>query len=76
MYCLILIEKPLKIKNTLLLLLVFSFGCASVFSQQGKVDPTFNTYDNGLLGDGFDNTVRTLSVQDDGKASFWNAGVL
>ena len=67
MYCLILIEKPLKIKNTLLLLLVFSFGCASVFSQQGKVDSTFNTYDDGLLGDGFDNTVRTLSVQDDGK---------
>ena len=67
MYCLILIEKPLKIKNTLLLLLVFSFSCASVFSQQGKVDPTFNTYDDGLLGDGFDNTVRTLSVQDDGK---------
>jgi hypothetical protein len=66
-YCLILIEKPLKIKNTLLLLLVFNFGCASVFSQQGKVDPTFNTYDDGLLGDGFDNTVRTLSVQDDGK---------
>ena len=67
MYCLILIEKPLKIKNTLLLLLVFSFSCASVFSQQGNVDPTFNTYDDGLLGDGFDNTVRTLSVQDDGK---------
>ena len=67
MYCLILIEKPLKIKNTLLLLLVFSFSCASDFSQQGKVDPTFNTYDDGLLGDGFDNTVRTLSVQDDGK---------
>ena len=60
MYCLILIEKPLKIKNTLLLLLVFSFSCASVFSQQGKVDPTFNTYDDGLLGDGFDNTVRKL----------------
>ncbi|VXA95453.1 conserved exported hypothetical protein [Flavobacterium sp. 9R] len=57
----------MKIKNILLLLLVFSFSCASVFSQQGKVDPTFNTYDDGLLGDGFDNTVRTLSVQDDGK---------
>ncbi|MEM0575238.1 T9SS sorting signal type C domain-containing protein [Flavobacterium polysaccharolyticum] len=57
----------MKIKNILLLLLIFSFGCASVFGQQGKVDPTFNTYDDGLLGDGFDNTVRTLSVQGDGK---------
>ncbi|MGL2988073.1 T9SS sorting signal type C domain-containing protein [Flavobacterium sp. RSSA_27] len=57
----------MKIKKTLFFLLVFSFGCASVFGQQGKVDPTFNTYDDGLLGDGFDNTVRTLSAQDDGK---------
>ncbi|WP_348811894.1 T9SS sorting signal type C domain-containing protein [Flavobacterium maritimum] len=38
-----------------------------VYSQQGKIDPTFNTYDDGLLGDGFDNTVRTLSLQGDGK---------
>jgi len=58
---------PLKIKNTLLLFLVFSFGCTPVFCQQGKVDPTFNTYDDGFLGDGFDNTVRTLSIQPDGK---------
>ena len=58
---------PLTIKNTLLLILVFSFGCTPVFGQQGKVDPTFNTYDDGLLGDGFDNTVRSLAVQPDGK---------
>lgn len=58
---------PLKTKNTLLLFLVLSFGCIPVFGQQGKVDPTFNTYDDGLLGDGFDDTVRTLVVQPDGK---------
>ncbi len=37
------------------------------YSQQGKVDTNFNTYDDGLLGDGFDNTIRTLSMQTDGK---------
>lgn len=34
-------------------------------AQQGKVDPTFNTLDDGLFGDGFDNIVRTLSIQSD-----------
>jgi uncharacterized delta-60 repeat protein len=34
-------------------------------AQQGKVDVTFNTLDDGLNGDGFDNTVRTLSLQAD-----------
>lgn len=34
-----------------------------LYAQQGKVDITFNTFDNGLSGDGFDNTVRTLSLQ-------------
>ena len=37
------------------------------FSQQGKSDVTFNTYDDGLLGDGFDGTVRTVALQTDGK---------
>lgn len=37
------------------------------YSQQGKIDAAFNSYDDGLLGDGFDNTVRTLSIQSDGK---------
>ena len=36
-------------------------------SQQGKSDATFNVYDDGLQGDGFDNTVRTVSLQTDGK---------
>ena len=34
-------------------------------AQQGKVDVTFNALDDGLNGDGFDNTVRTLSLQAD-----------
>lgn len=36
-------------------------------AQQGKVDITFNAIDNGLKGDGFDKTIRTLSVQSDEK---------
>lgn len=36
-----------------------------LLAQQGKVDAYFNTLDNGLNGDGFDNTVRTLSIQSD-----------
>jgi uncharacterized delta-60 repeat protein len=34
-------------------------------AQQGKVDVTFNTIDDGLIGDGFDNTVRSLTLQAD-----------
>ena len=41
------------------------FGKAVIYSQQGKVDVTFNTLDDGLTGDGFDNVVRTLSLQPD-----------
>jgi len=36
-----------------------------VHAQQGKVDVTFNTIDDGSIGDGFDNAVRTLSLQGD-----------
>jgi uncharacterized delta-60 repeat protein len=35
--------------------------------QQGMVDSTFNTYDDGHLGDGFDNIVRTVALQQDGN---------
>ncbi|MDR7209517.1 calcium-binding protein [Flavobacterium piscis] len=35
-------------------------------AQQGKLDSDFNTFDDGFTGDGFDNTVRTLSLQSDG----------
>ena len=49
-------------------LIVFSIlFLNSIYSQQGKVDPNFNTYDDGLLGDGFDNAVRVVSLQPDGK---------
>lgn len=39
----------------------------AAYSQQGKSDATFNTFDDGLLGDGFDNAVRTTALQADGK---------
>lgn len=45
---------------------VFLFSNVA-FSQQGKSDVTFNTYDDGLLGDGFDGIVRTVALQTDGK---------
>jgi uncharacterized delta-60 repeat protein len=35
-------------------------------AQQGLLDNTFNTADDGLQGDGFDNTVRTVALQADG----------
>ena len=38
-----------------------------LLAQQGKVDVNFNTLDDGLNGDGFDNIVRTLSMQPDQK---------
>ena len=43
------------------------FFICPAYSQQGKVDVAFNTFDDGLQGDGFDNTVRTVSLQADGK---------
>ena len=54
------------IKNIFLSLVLFLlFTNPNLLAQQGKVDVTFNTIDDGLNGDGFDNTVRTLSVQSD-----------
>ncbi len=47
------------------MLLLGSFGKAKIYGQQGKVDITFNTLDDGSTGDGFDNVVRTLFVQPD-----------
>lgn len=49
-----------------LVLLIFPFSTA-VFSQQGKVDITFNPIDDGVKGDGFDAAVRTLYLQSDQK---------
>ena len=39
----------------------------TAYCQEGIVDATFNTYDDGLLGDGFDSNVRTVSLQSDGN---------
>ena len=50
----------------LISLLLLNFLCKTqIYAQQGKVDVTFNTLDDGLTGDGFDNTVRALFVQPD-----------
>lgn len=56
------------IKNLLLLIIftVVNINSGS-YAQQGKVDLTFNLIDNGLNGDGFDKTIRTLSLQQDQK---------
>jgi uncharacterized delta-60 repeat protein len=45
--------------------LIFTALPLNVIGQQGKVDATFNTLDDGLKGDGFDNVVRTLLLQSD-----------
>jgi uncharacterized delta-60 repeat protein len=52
------------IKKILFSLILFlPFISLELLAQQGKVDTYFNTIDDGLNGDGFDNTVRTLSIQ-------------
>jgi uncharacterized delta-60 repeat protein len=53
----------------IILLVIFIGLCSKseIYSQQGKIDRTFNTLDDGSIGDGFDNTVRTLSIQSDEK---------
>ena len=50
------------------LIVLFNFLLQNkVYPQQGKSDSTFNLFDDGTQGDGFDNTVRTVSLQSDGK---------
>ena len=56
--------------KTILVYFAIVFGLLfqnKAYSQQGKSDATFNVYDDGLQGDGFDNTVRTVSLQPDSK---------
>ncbi|MDI5897922.1 T9SS sorting signal type C domain-containing protein [Flavobacterium yafengii] len=56
--------------KTILVYFAIVFGLLfqnKAYSQQGKSDATFNVYDDGLQGDGFDNTVRTVSLQTDSK---------
>ena len=51
-------------------LFIFAFffsGNPYLFAQQGKVDNTFNTFDDGTKGDGFNDPVRTLLLQRDGN---------
>jgi uncharacterized delta-60 repeat protein len=47
-----------------IVLLIFFYN-SPLFAQQGKVDITFNALDDGQNGDGFDATIRTLSLQSD-----------
>ncbi|WP_230392535.1 T9SS sorting signal type C domain-containing protein [Flavobacterium sp. LC2016-01] len=52
-------------KILLAVTLTLFFGNFAFYGQQGKVDVTFNTLDDGSIGDGFDNPVQTLSLQSD-----------
>nr|HRM13607.1 delta-60 repeat domain-containing protein [Flavobacterium sp.] len=54
-----------KLLYFVVVLSIFIFNTA--YCQEGIVDATFNTYDDGLLGDGFDSNVRTVSLQADGN---------
>ncbi|WP_281924667.1 T9SS sorting signal type C domain-containing protein [Flavobacterium collinsii] len=49
------------------LILVGYLHSPALCAQQGKVDISFNTVDDGQKGDGFDNIVRTVSLQSDQK---------
>lgn len=62
-------KSNLNLKTILLYIIVaFNFSLPNfAYSQQGKVDLAFNTFDDGLQGDGFDNTVRIVSLQIDGR---------
>ncbi len=57
---------PITSRNRIVFVLFFFLSCFG-YSQEVQVDSKFNFYDDGLLGDGFDGTVRTLSIQNDGK---------
>ncbi|CAC9972455.1 T9SS sorting signal type C domain-containing protein [Flavobacterium panici] len=48
-----------------ILFLIFLPFTNTLIAQQGKVDNTFNTIDDGSKGDGFNATVRTLFLQPD-----------
>lgn len=61
LFCIPIIPKKKVV--FLLFFLISFFG----YSQEVQVDSQFNSFDDGLLGDGFDGTVRTLSIQNDGK---------
>ncbi|MBO9582791.1 MAG: T9SS sorting signal type C domain-containing protein [Flavobacterium sp.] len=54
------------IKNIFYSLIIVLLSFQTIFSQQGKVDSLFNVLDDGQIGDGFDNTVRTLLLEKNG----------
>ncbi|MCV9927698.1 T9SS sorting signal type C domain-containing protein [Flavobacterium sp. LS1R49] len=56
----------MKTKQYYLLFIASFIFVTTSNAQQGAVDTTFNTYDDGHLGDGFDNIVRTIALQLDG----------
>jgi uncharacterized delta-60 repeat protein len=57
----------MAIKISYFLLFWCLFFQGNIFGQQGLLDTTFNTVDDGLQGDGFDGAVRTVALQSDGK---------
>ncbi len=57
---------PKKLKKAMAFVLI-NFIFLVGYCQEVQVDPKFNSFDDGQLGDGFDATVRTLSLQKDGK---------
>lgn len=54
------------IKNIFYSLILILISAQTLFSQQGKVDSSFNVLDDGQNGDGFNNTVRTLLLHKEG----------
>ena len=56
----------IKLKKAIAFGLLYFISCFG-YSQEVQVDPKFNSFDDGQLGDGFDGTVLTLSLQNDGK---------
>ncbi|MFT5244520.1 MAG: hypothetical protein ACI8QQ_002460, partial [Psychroserpens sp.] len=50
----------MKVKLNTCIILVCSLIVGSLNAQQGLNDFTFNSFDDGLQGDGFDAIVRTV----------------
>jgi uncharacterized delta-60 repeat protein len=57
----------MKVKLNTCIILVCSLIVGSLNAQQGLNDFTFNSFDDGLQGDGFDAIVRTVTLQSDGN---------
>ncbi|KAF2339127.1 T9SS sorting signal type C domain-containing protein [Flavobacterium tistrianum] len=56
------------IRNLFYCLTLFLFSPdSSLLAQQGKIDQSFNVFDDGQNGDGFDGAVRTLLMQSNGS---------